>query len=202
MEESIKPKKKNLFKFFKSKDFNEARMLLCADYIILSYSNELQERIDEKLQGYEGLFIGSLKKASKNARKALEAYDRQYIAHIVEDGEFRLGDTSVDVTSELDETIEKNKYYLEQCYNIIANVLNKQIDEKVRDDEEIEREASEDFEIVSTKELEEAVHHVVTKARQHPNYKKVKHEEDFDEGLKIGFRAAVAWVNNLYLNCK
>lgn len=198
----ITPNKKNLFKFFKSKDFNEARMKMCALYIILSYANELHEDVDRLLKGYEGLFIGSLKKASKDATRALEEYDKQYMAHIVEDGSFRLCDTTIDVTSQLDETIEKNKFYLQQCYNIIANELNKQIDENVKDEDELEREAHEDFEIISTKELEEAIQHVVTQARKHKNYETVKDKNDFEEGLKVGFRTAVSWVNNLYLNCK
>ena len=199
---SITPSKKNLFKFFKSRDFNEARMKMCAMYIILSYANELHEDVDRLLQGYDGLFIGSLKKASKDATKALEAYDRQYMAHIVDDGSFKLCDATIDVTSQLDETIEKNKFYLQQCYNIIANELNKQIDEKVKDEEELKRESNDNFEIISTKELEEAVQHVVTQARRHKNYEMVNDKRDFEEGLKAGFRTAVSWVNNLYLNCK
>ena len=134
---SIKPKKKNLMKFFKSDEFNEARMKMCAMYIILSYANELHEDVDRLLQGYEGLFIGSLKKASKDATASLEEYDRQYMAHIADEGSFKLCDATIDVTSDLDETIEKNRYFLQQCYNIIANQLNKEIEEKVRDDEEI-----------------------------------------------------------------
>lgn len=200
--ETIRPKKKNLFRFFKSKDFNEARMKMCAMYIILSYANELHEDIDRLLQGYEGLFIGSLKKASKDATKALEAYDKQYMSHIVDDGSLRLGEATIDVTSELDDALEKNKFYLQQCYNVIANVLNKQIEEKVKDEEELESEFAEDFEIISTKELEEAVTHVVTQARRNKNYEKVGSKEDFEEGLKVGFRTAVTWINNLYLNCK
>lgn len=199
---SITPSKKNLFKFFRSNDFNEARMKMCAMYIILSYANELHEDVDRLLQGYDGLFIGSLKKASKDATKALEAYDRQYMAHIVDDGSFKLCDATIDVTSQLDETIEKNKFYLQQCYNIIANELNKQIDEKVKDEEELKRESNDNFEIISTKELEEAVQHVVTQARRHKNYEMVNDKHDFEEGLKAGFRTAISWVNNLYLNCK
>lgn len=199
---SLKPSKKNLFAFFKSKDFNEARMKMCAMYIILSYANELHEDIDRLLKGYDGLFIGSLKKASKEATKALEEYDKQYMAHIVDDGTFKLGETTIDVTSELDEAIEKNGYYLQQCYNIIANILNKQIEEKVKDDDEIDREFAEDFEIIGTNELEEAVSHIVKQARKHKNYEQIKNKEDFEEGLKIGFRTCVSWVNNLYLNCK
>lgn len=199
---SVMPKKTNLFRFFKSNDFNEARMKMCALYIIISYANELHEDVDRLLQGYDGLFIGSLKKASKDATKALEAYDRQYMAHIVDDGSFKLCDTTIDVTSELDETIEKNKYYFQQCYNIIANELNKQIDEKVKDEEELKRESNDNFEIISTKELEEAIQHVVAQARRHKNYEMVNDKHDFEEGLKAGFRTAVSWVNNLYLNCK
>lgn len=199
---SLMPKKTNLFRFFKSNDFNEARMKMCALYIIISYANELHEDVDRLLQGYDGLFIGSLKKASKDATKALEAYDRQYMAHIVDDGSFKLCDTTIDVTSELDATIEKNKYYFQQCYNIIANELNKQIDEKVKDEEELKRESNDNFEIISTKELEEAIQHVVAQARRHKNYEMVNDKHDFEEGLKAGFRTAVSWVNNLYLNCK
>lgn len=199
---SVMPKKTNLFRFFKSNDFNEARMKMCALYIIISYANELHEDVDRLLQGYDGLFIGSLKKASKDATKALEAYDRQYMAHIVDDGSFKLCDTTIDVTSELDATIEKNKYYFQQCYNIIANELNKQIDEKVKDEEELKRESNDNFEIISTKELEEAIQHVVAQARRHKNYEMVNDKHDFEEGLKAGFRTAVSWVNNLYLNCK
>lgn len=202
MNEGIKPTKKNLFSFFKSKDFNEARMKMCALYIIISYANELHEDVDKLLKGYDGLFIGSLKKASKEATKALEAYDKQYMAHIADDGSFKLCDATIDVTSELDETIEKNKYYFQQCYNIIANDLNRLIDEKVRDDEEVEREFAENFEIISTKELEDAIQHVVAQARRHKNYEMVNDKHDFEEGLRAGFRTAISWVNNLYLNCK
>lgn len=102
---SIRPKKKNLFAFFKSKDFNEARMKMCAIYILIAYVNELHEDVDRLLHGYDGLFIGSLKKASKDATRKFEEYDRQYVAHIGTDGPESLGDAQVDVTSTLDNTL-------------------------------------------------------------------------------------------------
>lgn len=199
---SIKPKKKNLMKFFKSDEFNEARMKMCAMYIILSYANELHEDVDRLLQGYEGLFIGSLKKASKDATASLEEYDRQYMAHIADEGSFKLCDATIDVTSDLDETIEKNRYFLQQCYNIIANQLNKEIEEKVRDDEEIKRENEEEFELVSTNEVEEDIAHVIRQVRKRTEYAKIQGKADFEEGIGIGFRTAISWINKLYLSTK
>lgn len=194
----IEPKKIDLFKFFKSKDFDDARMLMCADYIILSYSNELQERIDKSLKGYNGLFIGELRKAANDARKALEKYDKVYMSMISDKNSFKLCDTTIDVTSALDETIEKNRYFLQQCYNIIANAINKQIELKVRDDEEIELEQSATFELVSTKEIDEDVRNVISIARKKPQYQQIQNKEEFETGIDVGFRTAVNCINEHY----
>ena len=63
-------KKKNLFKFFKSKEFNEARVKMCALYILISYCNELHEDVDRLLKGFDGMMIGMLKHKAKAATKA------------------------------------------------------------------------------------------------------------------------------------
>ena len=113
---AVQPKKKNLFKFFKSKDFNEARVKMCAIYILLSYVNELHEDVDRLLQGYEGVLLGMLKHKSKLSTKAFEDYVKEYEHHI--DGTSgQLCDVTIDVTSELDVAIQQNKFFLqEKCY--------------------------------------------------------------------------------------
>lgn len=197
---SVKPKKRNLMKYFKSEDFNEARMMMCAIFILLSKVNELHDDVDNKLHGYEGLFIGALKKASKDATKAFDDYEKAYRSHIRDNGEGILCDTTIDVEGAIDEAIEKNSFYLKQGWNAIVNTVDRLIDEKVRDDEEIERENEEGFELVSTKELEESLRHVQRQARNHPSYNEVKNKYDFDKGIEVGFRTAIAWINKIYLN--
>lgn len=191
---SIQPKKKNLFKFFKSTEFNEARVKMCAMYIILSYANELHEDIDRLLQGFDGLYIGDLKKASKEASKALEAYDKQYMAHIGSDGS-DLCDATIDVTSAIDDTIEKNRYHFQQCYNIIANALNRQIELRVKDPEQLEREQFADFEICGPQERKMALDETlrVTKSRIDELH------GDVLKGVEAGFNTAVNWINRIYL---
>ena len=191
----IKPKKRNLFAYFKSEAFNRARVNLCAIYIILSYANELKEDVDKDMKGFNGLFVGELKKASNDLMKAFDKYEKTYRAHIGSDGS-DLCDATIDVTSALDETIEKNRYYLQQCYNVIANSLNEQIAKRVNDKEQLEKEAKEDFEIFPDSERKEALNATIKIARQRID----ELHGDVLKGVEIGFNTAVNYINRIYLN--
>lgn len=191
-------KKKNLFKFFKSEDFNEARVKLCALFIILSYANELHEDIDRLLQGYEGLWIGELKHAGKEATRALERYDKEYRAHILDNGE-DLCDATIDVTKPLDIQIEQSKFFLQEGSKAIRQVLDEQIENRVKDPKALEMESQADFEICGKQEREQALFVAKKMAKNRFDELGVKNEEDLLKGVEVGFNIAVNWINRLYL---
>lgn len=189
----IKPKKKNLFKFFKSKEFNEARIKMCAMYIILSYANELHEDIDNLLKGFDGLYIGDLKHASKVASKALEDYDRQYMAHIGSDGT-DLCDATIDVTSQLDIAIEQSKFFLQEGSKALRFAIDTQIKERVVDEEQLEKESQDDFEICGEEERNLALQHTLKITKQRID----ELHGDVLKGVEVGFNTAINWINRLY----
>lgn len=191
-------KKKNLFKFFKSEEFNEARVKLCALFIILSYANELHEDVDRLLQGYEGLWIGELKHAGKEATRALERYDKEYRAHILDNGE-DLCDATIDVTKPLDIQIEQSKFFLQEGSKAIRQVLDEQIENRVKDPKALERESQADFEICGKQEREQALFVAKKMAKNRFDELGVKNEEDLLKGVEVGFNIAVNWINRLYL---
>lgn len=189
----IKPKKKNLFKFFKSNEFNEARIKMCAMYIILSYANELHEDIDRLLKGFDGLYIGDLKHASKVASKALEDYDRQYMAHIGSDGT-DLCDATIDVTSQLDIAIQQSKFFLQEGSKALRFAIDTQIRERVVDEEQLEKESQDDFEICGEEERNLALQHTLKITKQRID----ELHGDVLKGVEIGFNTAINWINRLY----
>ena len=191
-------KKKNLFKFFKSEEFNEARVKLCALFIILSYANELHEDVDRLLQGYEGLWIGELKHAGKEATRALERYDKEYRTHILDNGE-DLCDATIDVTKPLDIQIEQSKFFLQEGSKAIRQVLDEQIENRVKDPKALERESQADFEICGKQEREQALFVAKKMAKNRFDELGVKNEEDLLKGVEVGFNIAVNWINRLYL---
>lgn len=195
---AIQPKKKNLFKFYKSDDFHTARIKLCAMHIILSYANELHEDIDRLLQGYEGLYIGDLKHASKVATKALEAYDKEYLSQIPGDGG-ALTDANIDVTTALGKVIDDNSYYFYKGYEILKNTLNTQIDERISDKREEVSDFTEGFELISNNELEQLISETKRQVKRNiPDG--IKDEFSLLKGVEIGIRTIVNWMNKEYLN--
>lgn len=195
---NIKPKKKNLFKFYKSDSFEKARIKLCAMHIILSYANELHEDINRLLQGYEGLYIGNLKHASKVATKAFEAYDKEYLSQISGDGG-ELTDANIDVTTVLDKTIENNSYYFHQGYEILKNTINTQIEERISYKKEDIEDFTESFEIISQNELDKLISET-TKVVKRNVPEGIKDEYSLLKGVEIGIRTIVNWMNKEYLN--
>jgi len=189
---SIKPKKKNLFTFFKSQDFNGVRVLLCSQYILLTYCIELTDNINDKLKGYDGLFIGDLKHTAIELEKALKNYDKAYLDGIGDDHAL-LCDTTINVTTELDKTIEKNSYHLSQGAYALRAAIEKEIDDKVLDPDELAREASEDFEICSEEEKKRALDITLQMAK-----KRLSEIKDPLKGVEIGFTTAVNWINRIY----
>ena len=129
-------KKKNLFKFFKSDDFNEARMKMCAIYVLLSYANELHEDVDRLLQGYEGMMIGMLKHKSKLASKALDEYDKEYALHI-EGGMGTVADTTILATTQIETAIKQNQFFLQEGYKAVVKEIERQMKENINDPEEL-----------------------------------------------------------------
>lgn len=189
-------KKTNLFKFFKSDDFNEARVKLCAMYILISYANELQEDVQHLLKGYEGLMIGMLLHKSKQASKALEEFDREYARHI-ENGMGQMADTTIIATTEIENAIKQNKFFLQEGYKAVAREIDRQMKENINDPVELEREKFAGFEIFDQKSREEtrneAMRLVRNRMKDDPNADKVL------EGVRIGFDTACDFVNKVYL---
>lgn len=190
-------KKKNLFKFFKSKEFNEARIKFCAIYILLSYVNELKEDVDRLMQGFEGLFIGTLKHLSKTATKDFEAYEKEYRAHII-DGGSDLCDATIDVTGALDIQIEQSKFFLQESTKAICKVIDEQIENRITDNKTLEREAQEDFEICGEEDRKQALFVAKKMAKNRFAEIGAKNEDDFIKGVEVGFNIAVNWINRLY----
>lgn len=193
---AIQPKKKNLFKFFKSKDFNEARVKMCALYVLISYANELHEDVDRLLQGYEGVLIGMLKHKSKLASKALEDYSKEYEMHI-DGGLGNLADTAVDAATAIEETIEQNSYHLSEGYKAIRRAIDEQMEHTIRDDEQLEKEQFAGFEIFDPESRRETMDATMRKVKQRfrddPNLGKIL------QGVRIGFDTACDYVNEIYL---
>ena len=192
---SITPKKKNLFKFFKSEEFNEARIKMCAIYILLSYVNELKEDVDSLLQGFGGLFVGELKHTSIEAMKAFEKYERQYRLHIGSDGR-DLGEATIDVTKAVDIQMQQSQFFLQEATKAMYKALDEQIALRVSDKEQLEKESKEDFEICGDEERKLALAHTIQIAKQ-------RQEElhgDVIKGVEIGFNTAINWINRLYID--
>lgn len=190
-------KKKNLFKFFKSKEFNEARIKFCAIYILLSYVNELKEDVDRLMQGFDGLFIGTLKHLSKIATKDFEAYEREYRAHII-DGGSDLCDATIDVTGALDIQIEQSKFFLQESTKAICKAIDEQIENRITDNKTLEREAQEDFEICGEEDRKQALFVAKKMAKNRFAEIGAKNEDDLIKGVEVGFNIAVNWINRLY----
>lgn len=190
-------KKKNLFKFFKSKEFNEARIKFCAIYILLSYVNELKEDVDRLMQGFDGLFIGTLKHLSKIATKDFEAYEKEYRAHII-DGGSDLCDATIDVTGTLDIQIEQSKFSLQESSKAICKVIDEQIENRITDNKTLEREAQEDFEICGEEDRKQALFVAKKMAKNRFAEIGAKNEDDLIKGVEVGFNIAVNWINRLY----
>lgn len=189
-------KKKNLFKFFKSKDFNEARMKMCAIYVLLSYANELHEDVDRLLQGYEGLMIGMLKHKSKLASKALDEYDKEYALHI-EGGMGAVADTTIIATAEIETAIKQNQFFLQEGYKAVARAISEQMEKTINDPEELEKEAFCGFEIFDPES-----HEVTKKETLRLIRRDLDGNPDVDaimKGVELGFDTAVNYVNKIYL---
>lgn len=190
-------KKKNLFKFFKSKEFNEARMKMCALYVLISYANELHEDVDRLLQGYEGLLIGMLKHKSKVATNALDEYDKEYALHI-EGGMSALGDTTIIATTEIETAMKQNQFFLQEGRKAIVKAIEEQIENTINDPEELEREAFAGFEIFDKESHEttkrEAMRGIRNRLKDNPQVDAIM------LGVEIGFDTAVNYVNKIYLD--
>ncbi len=189
-------KKKNLFKFFKSDDFNEARMKMCAIYVLLSYANELHEDVDRLLQGYEGMMIGMLKHKSKLASKALEEYDKEYALHI-EGGMGTVADTTILATTQIETAIKQNQFFLQEGYKAVVKEIEKQMKENINDPEELKREAFAGFEIFDPESRKTTLEHTLKRTKT--VYKDQPHLDVFLKGVEKGFNVACDFVNETYL---
>lgn len=191
---NVQPKKKNILAFLKSKEFKQAQVKLCAMYIIVSYANELHEDIDKLLQGYEGLWIGDLKHASKLATKALDEYAKKYESMLA-NGSETLCDATIDVTRALDVQLEQSKFFLQESYKAVCAVLNQQIEERVTDKEYIENEQT-DFELCSKEDLHQALQGVLRSVKPRLS----EFNGDVLKGVEVGFNTAVNWIFDIYKN--
>lgn len=189
-------KKKNLFKFFKSKEFNEARVKMCALYILISYCNELQEDVSRLLQGFDGMMIGMLKHKSKQATKALDEYSKEYELHI-NGGLDQLGDTAVITTTAIDNQLKQSQFFLGEATKAIRKAIDEQMEQTIRDDEQLEKEKFAGFEIFDPQSRKETLD--FTLKRTKTLYKNDPNLETLLEGVKKGFNVACDYVNEIYL---
>lgn len=189
-------KKKNLFKFFKSKEFNEARVKMCALYILISYCNELQEDVSRLLQGFDGMMIGMLKHKAKLATKALEEYSKEYELHI-NGGLDQLGDTAVITTTAIDNQLKQSQFFLGEATKAIRKAIDEQMEKTIRDDEQLEKEKFAGFEIFDPQSRKETLE--FTLKRTKTLYKDNPNLETLLEGVKKGFNVACDYVNEIYL---
>ena len=196
MSGGIQPKKKNLFAFFKSKDFNEARTEMCAIYILLSHVNELHENVDRRLQGYDGVLIGMLKHKSKLATKAFEDYFKEYEFHI-DGGLGQLCDATIETTSAIDVAIAQNKFFLQEGYKAIHSAIKEQMDKTIRDEEQLKKEQFAGFEIFDPQSRKETLEATLKRVKQ--RYKNDPQCDKIVEGARLGFNIACDYLNEIYL---
>jgi len=189
-------KKKNLFKFFKSKEFNEARVKMCALYILISYCNELQEDVSHLLQGFDGMMIGMLKHKAKQASKALDEYSKEYELHI-NGGCDQLCDTTIIATTALDTAIKQSEFFLGESTKAIRKAIDEQMEQTIRDDEQLEKEKFAGFEIFDPQSRKETLE--FTLKRTKTVYKDHPHLDALLEGVEKGFNTACDYVNEIYL---
>ena len=189
-------KKKNLFAFFKSKEFNEARVKMCALYVIISYANELQEDVSRLLQGFDGMMIGMLKHKAKAASKALDEYAKEYELHI-NGGADQLCDATIIATTEIENAIRQNDYHLREGSKAIRRAIEQQTEQTIRDDEQLEKEKFAGFEIFDPESRREMLDYTLRRV-------KAIHKDDPNlstllEGVKKGFNVACDYINEIYL---
>lgn len=189
-------KKKNLFKFFKSNEFNEARVKMCALYILISYCNELQEDVSRLLQGFDGMMIGMLKHKAKQASKALDEYSKEYELHI-NGGCEQLFDTTVLATTSLDNAIKQSEFFLGESTKAIRKAIDEQMKDNIRDDEQLEKEKFAGFEIFDPESRKETLEFTLKRVRA--IYKDDPNLETLLDGVKKGFNSACDYVNEIYL---
>lgn len=197
MKNEIQPyhKKVNLFKFFKSDQFNEARYKMCAIYILLSYANELHEDVDKLLYGFDGMMIGMLKHKAKQATKALEEYSKEYELHI-NGGCEKLADSTVETTTAIENQINQSKFFLQESSKAIRKVIDEQV-EAINDKEELEKEKFAGFEIFDPQSRKETLQ--ATLKRTKVVYKNHPQLGSFLEGVEKGFNVACDYINEIYL---
>lgn len=189
-------KKKNLFKFFKSKEFNEARVKMCALYILISYCNELQEDVSHLLQGFDGMMIGMLKHKAKQATKAFDEYFKEYELHI-EGGCDQLCDTTIITTTALDNAIKQSQFFLQESTKAIRKAIDEQMEQTIRDDEQLEKEKFAGFEIFDPQSRKETL--AFTLKRVNTVYSGHPQLDTLLEGVEKGFNTACDYVNEIYL---
>jgi hypothetical protein len=189
-------KKKNLFKFLKSKEFNDARVKLCMMHILVSYANELHEDVVHDLQGFQGLMIGMLLHKHKAASKALDDFDKEYALHI-EGGMGTMADLNIAVTTALETAMKQNEFFLQEGRKAIVAEIEKQLKENVNDPEELQREAFGGFEIFDELSRKETLD--FTLKRTKTIYKDHPHLDALLEGVEKGFNVACNYVNEIYL---
>lgn len=190
-------KKTNLFKFFKSEEFNEARVKMCALYVLISYANELHEDVDRLLCGFDGLYIGMLKHKAKAASKALEEYDKEYALHI-EGGMGAIADATIIATSAIETAIKQNQFFLQEGRKAIVKAIEEQMEKTIDDPEELKKEQFAGFEIFDPESRKETLE--LTLKRTRAVYKDNPNLDTLLEGVKKGFNIACDYVNKIYLD--
>ena len=189
-------KKKNLFKFFKSKEFNEARVKMCALYILISYCNELQEDVSRLLQGFDGMMIGMLKHKAKQATKALDEYSKEYELHI-NGGCDQLCDATIIATTGIDNAIKQSQFFLQESTKAIRKAIEEQMKENIHDEKQLEKEKFAGFEIFDPESRKETLEFTLMRVKA--IYKDDPNLATRLEGVKKGFNTACDYVNEIYL---
>ena len=189
-------KKKDLFKFFKSKEFNEARVKMCALYILISYCNELQEDVSRLLQGFDGMMIGMLKHKAKQATKALDEYSKEYELHI-NGGCDQLCDATIIATTGIDNAIKQSQFFLQESTKAIRKAIEEQMKENIHDEKQLEKEKFAGFEIFDPESRKETLEFTLMRVKA--IYKDDPNLATRLEGVKKGFNTACDYVNEIYL---
>lgn len=189
-------KKKNLFKFFKSNEFNEARVKMCALYILISYCNELQEDVSRLLQGFDGMMIGMLKHKAKQATKAFDEYFKEYELHI-EGGCDQLCDATIIATTGIDNAIKQSQFFLSESTKAIRKAIDEQMKENIHDEKQLEKEKFAGFEIFDPESRKETLE--FTLKRTKTIYKDDPNLDTLLRGVEKGFNVACDYVNEIYL---
>lgn len=188
---NIQPKKKNVLKFLNSEEWQVARVKMSGMFLLLSYANELKEDVDVIVKGFDGLFMGELKKRSNDLLKAFDAYDKSFVSVLTVGGDV-LCDDNEEYQNGVVEIMESSQMEIVRE----ANILRKYTKDFIGsfNTEKIVDECK--YELVGDEERKKAIDVLL---RQIDN--RLDGNKDHDAirtGAEIGFNSAIDWINRVF----